>query len=258
MSICVHRVRDDAAPDPINDPVHRIHAGFGMSIPRSHCEAMMTALDAEVAEWNAAHRTDTVGLVTFDDGWKDVQALVPAFRQCPHLLPVLFIGENHYGDAVRPLPMQRLYQHFARAGAALPSGTALADMRHRLKQLTEPEQHRILNAEGVAEMLNPDWLLTPNDISALQTEGWVIASHGPRHEYLSRAENLPDLLRDTARRVAARGHTPWLAWPEGEWSLHSAAAAFAAGFTLQFGLQVVPEAQHRPPPPGILMRELWM
>ena len=257
-SICLHRVRDDASPDPVNDPAHGIHAKFKMSITRSRCEAMLAAFDAEVAAWNQQHRADTVALITFDDGWKDVLVLEPAFRQCPNLLPVLFIGENHYGDAVRPLPMQRLYQHFSQPGAELPSGTTLADMRRRLKQLPEPEQQSILSAEGVAEMLNPDWLLAPDDLSALQAKGWVIASHGPRHEYLSRAENLPEMLHDTASKVIARGHTPWLAWPEGEWSPESAAAASAAGFTLQFGLQVVQDAHPAAMPPDMLMRDLWM
>lgn len=247
----LHRIQDLAHD---GCPVHAVHTGFGMSITQNDCECRLMALHAEVNNWNHEQQAHTVALVTFDDGWKDVKALIPVFKKYPTLCPVLFLGENHYKSDIQPLPMQRLYQHLSQPDSKLKSGGSLSDMRTRLKQLPEQEQHRALDAEGVAEMFNSDWLLTPVDITELQAEGWIVASHGPGHEDLRVATDLPAMLRNTAEAVEIRGHTPWLAWPEGQWSVQSADIAFQSGFTLQFGLA---EEAHETPPAGMVMRRLW-
>ena len=253
VSVCtLHRIRDS---DNGNCPVHDTHADFGMSITQNDCEDRLKELHAEASKWNHEHQANTVALVTFDDGWKDVKMLMPVFKKYPTLCPVLFLGENHYQDDIRPLPMQRLYQYFSWPDKKLKSGKSLIEARPQLKQLPELDQHQLLDAEGVPDMLNPDWLLTPADIIELQNEGWIMASHGPSHEDLRVAKNLPTLLNNTAKAVEMRGHIPWLAWPEGQWSAQSVEVAIKAGFTLQFGL--VEETGELPPPADVVMRGLW-
>ncbi|MGR3914743.1 MAG: polysaccharide deacetylase family protein [Gammaproteobacteria bacterium] len=252
LSVCaLHRVRGTAQNDCA---AHDIHAKFGMSINWADCVTRLTAFNSEVAEWNGRHCANSAGLATFDDGWKDVMGLIPVFRDCPNLCPVLFIGENHYADPIRPLPLQRLYQGFAQRKRGASTLENLTAMRARLKELPESAQHRLLDAEGVASMPNPEWLLTPDDLRRLRAEGWVVASHGPAHEDLRQHSGLAELLQKTADAIEARRQMPWLAWPEGKWSPDAVKAASAAGYTLQFGLR---EEPHPAPPAGMVMRSLW-
>ncbi|MGR3984870.1 MAG: polysaccharide deacetylase family protein [Gammaproteobacteria bacterium] len=252
LSVCaLHRVRGRGQSACA---AHDIHARFGMSITEADCVTRLTAFNAEVAEWNGRQRANSVGLVTFDDGWKDVMELTPVFRCCPNLCPVLFIGENHYADAIRPLPLQRLYQSFAQSKRGGSKLEVLTAARKRLKKLPEAEQHRLLDAEGVESMTNPEWLLTPDDLRKLRAEGWVVASHGPAHEDLRQTSGLAGRLRKTAEAIEARRHMPWLAWPDGKWSAETAKVASDAGYTLQFGLR---EEPHPAPPAGMVMRSMW-
>lgn len=247
----LHRVRDE---DHKACPIHDVHAQFGMSISKPVLEQKLIALNTEVAEWNRQHLSASVALVTFDDGWKEVLALQPVFKVCPHLRAVLFIGENHYIEPLRPLPLQRLYQHVAELAGNASTNAELHKMRAQLKNLPEAEQHRLLDSQGIAKMNDPEWLLTPTDIDKLREAGWVVASHGPCHEDLTTAPQLAELLRKTSEAIETREHLPWLAWPEGRWSPESFQLATQTGFTLQFALQA---ANHDTPLAGLVMRELW-
>ena len=247
----LHRIRSSSQS---NCPIQEVHSRFGMSIAEEDCTARLRLLNDEVAQWNQRHLTQSVGLVTFDDGWKDVMTLVPLFAECEHLRPVLFIGENHFGKSVRPLPLQRLYHHCAGLNCVAGNGEELEAVRKQLKTASEDEQHWLLDEARVPPMHDPEWLLNPDDIEQLRSEGWIIASHGPRHEDLRNATDLADALSRTAEAVEVRGHTPWLAWPEGWWSSESAQVAFDAGFVAQFGLQEEPNEAVME---GMVMRSIW-
>ncbi len=246
----LHRVHDGAP-----GAAHRIHQRFGMSIGKSELLRRLAALNEEVGSWNKRHQADAVALVTFDDGWKDVLCLVDAFQRLPNLCPVLFIGENQFQTPARPLPLQRLYAHCAAHGVDAEDEQVFgAATRTRLKTLPEAKQHALLDERGVAPMLAPDWLLTPQDMADLQAAGWVIATHGHAHENLSARPGLAAELDALADAVEERGHMPWLAWPEGQWSAAAHAAAAAAGIRLQFSLA---RSANPPTCDGMVVREVW-
>ena len=246
----LHRVHAGAP-----SAAHRIHQRFGMSIEKRELVRRLAALSDDVGSWNRRHQADTVALVTFDDGWKDVLCLVDAFQRLPNLCPVLFVGENHFQTPARPLPLQRLYAHCAVRGVDAEDAQALgAATRARLKALPEAEQHALLDERGVAPMLAPDWLLAPRDIGHLQAAGWVIATHGHVHENLPARPGLAPELDALAEAVEVRGHMPWLAWPEGQWSAAARVAARDAGIRLQFALPRSGQPEGRD---GVVVREVW-
>ena len=246
----LHRVHDGT---PSN--AHRIHLRFGMSIEKSELLHRLAALNDEVRRWNRHHQADTVALVTFDDGWKDVLCLVDAFKRLAHVCPVLFVGENHFQTPIRPLPLQRLYEHCAAHDMDPEDEQAFgATTRTRLKALPEAEQHALLDAQGIAPMLAPDWLLATKDIKDLQAAGWVIATHGHAHENLPARRGLASELGALAETVEERGQMPWLAWPEGQWSAAAYAAAHAAGIRLQFAL---PRSDNPAIRDSVVAREVW-
>ena len=253
----LHRIHD-AAPSP----VHQVHLRYGMSVAKADVVPRLEALNDQVACWNDEHRADTVAAVTFDDGWSDAELLVEEFARLENLLPVLFVGENHFAAAVRPLPLQRFYEHCARCGCDPEDGDAFAGVtRTGLKALTEEQQHLALDRLGVEPHLDPDWLLGADAIAALRRDGWVVASHAHCHEDLPKRSALEDELAALADAVETRGHMPWLAWPEGRWTRPSCDVAKQAGFHLQFGLSgqsAETLAERRPAlPAGMVMRDVW-
>ena len=246
----LHRVHDGAP-----SAAHRVHLRYGMSIEKSDLLRRLAALNDEVERWNRQQQADAVALVTFDDGWQDVLCLMDAFKRFAHLCPVLFVGENHFQTPVRPLPLQRLYEHCAANGLDPEDEQAFgAATRTRLKALPEAEQHALLDALGVAPMLAPNWLLAAEDVAALQAAGWVIGTHGHAHENLPARNGLASELHALADAVEQRGHMPWLAWPEGEWSAAAYAAACAAGVRAQFTL---PRSDNPAARDGVVVREVW-
>ena len=246
----LHRVHDGTP-----SAAHRIHLRYGMSIAKCDLVRRMVALNHEVSDWNRRHQANTVALVTFDDGWKDVLCMVEAFERLPNLCPVLFVGENHFQTPIRPLPLQRLYEHCALHDLDPEDDDAFGDAtRSRLKALSETTQHALLDEQGIAPMRAPEWLLTTSDLAQLQAAGWVIATHGHVHENLAVRSGLHKELETLADAVEERGHTPWLAWPEGQWSSAAWAAAHAAGIRLQFAL---PRSDNPPLRDGVVMREIW-
>ena len=246
----LHRVHEGAP-----DRHHRAHLRYGMSIARSDLVRRLEELNRRVESWNREHDAATVALVTFDDGWKDVTRLAGAFENLPCLCPVLFVGENHFREPLRPLPLQRLYRHCAAHGLDPEDAAALRGAaRTRLKSLPEADQHAALDRLGIDAMLDPEWLLNPEDIARLRSAGWVVASHGNRHEDLANRAGLRDELARLAESIEDRGHMPWLAWPEGRWSQSSCEDACAAGFHLQFGLCAQPYGR---PCEGMVTRTIW-
>ena len=246
----LHRVHEGTP-----DRHHRMHLRYGMSIAKSDLVRRLEELNRRVESWNREHDAATVALVTFDDGWKDVTRLAGAFENLPCLCPVLFVGENHFEEAMRPLPLQRLYHHCAEQGLD-PEDAALlgSATRTRLKSRSEGEQHSALDRLGVDPMLDPDWLLNPKDLEHLKSAGWVVATHGHRHEDLPLRDGLGEELAKLAEAVEGRAHVPWLAWPEGRWSRSAWASARAAGFHLQFGLL---SRAGEAPCPGMVARTAW-
>ena len=246
----LHRVHEGTF-----DKDHQIHLRYGMSIERSDLVRRLEELNRKVEAWNQEHSATTVALVTFDDGWKDVIHLTESFEQLPYLCPVLFLGENHFVKPIRPLPLQRLYCHCASCGLDPEDSASLGvATRSALKSLPESEQHAALDRLGVAAMLDPCWLLNEEDVSRLNSGGWVVASHGQFHEDLSNRNALDSELVNLVEEVEDRGHTPWLAWPEGKWSRWAWECAITAGFRLQFGLLARPcETLVE----GMVMRDIW-
>ena len=158
-------------------PVERVHLRYGMSVEYADLTRRLQELNETVERWNVAHDVETVALVTFDDGWKDVTELATVFEVLPCLCPVLFVGENHFGDSVRPLPLQRLYQHCAEHGFDPEDDVALgAATRSSLKTMSEKAQHAALDRIGIPPMDDPPWLLAPSDIENLKGSGWIVAS----------------------------------------------------------------------------------
>ena len=246
----LHRVHD-AAPSA----AHRVHLRYGMSIAKCDLVRRMVVLNDEVLAWNRRHQANTVALVTFDDGWKDVLCLVDAFENLPNLCPVLFVGENHFQTPIRALPLQRLYEHCALHDLDPEDDEVFGDAtRSRLKALPETTQHALLDERGIAPMRAPEWLLTTSDLAQLQAAGWVIATHGHAHENLAVRRGLQEEFEALTDAVEERGHTPWLAWPEGQWSAAAWAAARAAGVRLQFAL---PRSGNPPMRDGVVTREIW-
>ena len=219
------------------DEVHLVHLRYGMSVEKSALQLRLEALDRRVESWNRDHDAEAIALVTFDDGWKEAMNLMNSFEEFPRLCPVLFLGENHFQEPLRPLPLQRLYHHCAARGLDPENAAALRGAtRTRLKFMAEIDQNAALDDLGVDSMLDPEWLLHPDDIACLKSSGWIIASHGHCHEDLTVRAGLGDELARLAESVEDRGHMPWLAWPEGRWSRSASEDARAAGFRLQFGL----------------------
>ena len=246
----LHRVHEG-----VPDKHHRMHLRYGMSIAKSDLVRRLDELNRRVESWNRKHNAATVALVTFDDGWKDVTRLTGAFENLPCLCPVLFVGENHFEEPVRPLPLQRLYYHCAARGLDPEDAAALGGVtRARLKSLSEAEQHSVLDGLDIDPMLDPAWLLKPEEIASLESADWVVATHGHRHEDLANQAGLEEELPGLAEAVEDRGHTPWLAWPEGRWSQSSCENARAAGFHLQFGLRAQPCGR---PCEGMVTRTVW-
>lgn len=235
--------------------VHQVHLRYGMSIEKSNLVRRLEGLSRRVASWNREHNAETVALVTFDDGWKEVIRLADTFEKLPCLCPVLFVGENHFAKPVRPLPLQRLYHHCAERGLDPEGRGELGGLtRSGLKLLSEKEQHAALDGLGISPMLDPEWLLNAEDIVRLKSAGWIVATHGHRHEDLRKRDGLGKEFVRLAEEVENRGHMPWLAWPEGQWSCTAYEDARTAGFHLQFGLIAQP---YEPLGEGMVMRNIW-
>ena len=246
----LHRVHEETPSE-----VHRVHLCYGMSIEKSNLLRRLEGLSRRVESWNRKHDAQTVALVTFDDGWKDVILLADTFEKFPCLCPVLFMGENHFANPMWPLPLQRLYYHCAERGLDPEDRAVFGGVtRSGLKLLPEAQQHAALDGLGVEPMLDPEWLLNPEDIARLKSEGWIVATHGHRHEDLGNRGRLGQELLGLAEEVEDRGHTPWLSWPEGQWSRTAWENARAAGFHLQFGLLLQP---CEPSGEGMVMRNIW-
>ena len=251
----LHRIHD-AAPSP----VHQVHMRYDMSVAKADVVPRLAALNERVARWNDEHRAEAVALVTFDDGWRDAELLAENFARLENLQPVLFVGENHFASIVQPLPLQRFYEHCARHGRDPEDAQAFVGVtRTNLKGLPENEQHHALDRLGVEPLLDPDWLLDASAIAALQRSGWIVASHAHRHEDLHKREALANELVALADAVEARGHMPWLAWPEGRWTQASFDVAKQAGFHLQLGLSArnAESCAQGEAPAGMVAREVW-
>ena len=228
------------------DSVHEIHKRFGMSIELGQLKDRLVKLNDDVK----SNFPNTTCLVTFDDGWRDILQLVDVFRNLNFLQPVIFIGENHFLSPIIPLPLQRWYQHCAE------NDVSVEPLRTELKLLTEEQATMKLNSMGVDSMADPDWLLTKDDLTLLHSAGWIIASHGPSHEDLRNRPLLGDELEKLTDCIETRTTTPWLCWPEGQWSEKSFESAKSAGFVMQFGL--IQEPHPDKIPEGMVLRNIWM
>ena len=256
-AVALHRVQ---SPTDTDGQVHAVHRQFGMSVPLDACAEQIMLFDREVANWNEENLTDTPGLVTFDDGWKDVLDLQAIFSTCPNLLPVVFVGDNHFGGQVRPLPLQRLYHHWGNSPRGHATDNRWHALRKKLKCLTQTEQHRALDDKGIDAMCNPSWLLNLNDLHELRQKGWIVAGHAHAHEDLRNVDPaaLQSGLAEHLEQLESQGFTPWLAWPEGKWSHDTTKIASDVGMTMQFGL--AGEKMWRdgqPLPDGMVIREIW-
>ena len=235
----IHRIHQTEAHGS-----HLVHLRHGMSIQLESLIGRLEELNDAAKLWN----DKCLALVSFDDGWVDVLLLEETFDRLSNLKPVLFIPENLFLEEVNPLPLQRLYQHLSENEENWDS------IRSKIKSLTEKEAHSKLDELGVSRMLNPNWLLTPGEISRLSNKGWIIASHGHQHQDLTKCSNLRESLDRVTETIEIRGNTPWLAWPEGRWSNDSFKIAMDAGFSRQFGLL---EEPHEEPPSGMILRKIW-
>jgi len=247
---CLHSVYESTP-----SAIHRINMRYGMAMEKTSVVRRLQTLNQEVLEWNRIHTASAVALVTFDDGWKEVSCLAEDFCNLPFLRPVLFLGENHYRHPLRPLPLQRFYHHCAEHGLDPEEESVHGGItRTALKAMPEDEQHAALDRISVDQMNDPQWLLNPNEIAALKDAGWIIATHGIRHEDMAKSEQLADDLATLSASVEERLHTPWLAWPEGLWSAEASDRAKDAGFHLQFALDLQPCEEPRI---GTVVRKVW-
>lgn len=234
---------------------HLFYLQYGRSINKSDLTDRLRNLNRKVENWNLEHDADTVALVTFDEGWADVLNIADEFSTLPQLCPVLFVGENHFVDPVRPLPLQRLHSHCAERNIEPEDVDAVGGVSNStFKTLSQEGQHDVLDRLGVTPALDPDWLLSVNDIAHLKDSGWIVASYGCTHANLHNREELERELRSLSDSAEERGHMPWLAWPEGRWTQSSREAAHAAGFHLQFGLDHDP---FEPPGEGMVTRMFY-
>ncbi len=263
----VYRGRVNRGFYPLEVPLlYRIHEGtpkgahqaylrHGRSIEKSDLADRLRKLNRRVENWNLEHDADTVALVTFDEGWTDVLTIADEFDTLHCLCPVLFVGENHFSEPVRPLPLQRLRSHCTARNidpedvAALEGATKFV-----LKSISHEDQHDALDRAGVEPMFDPDWLLGGDDIARLKDAGWIVASYRHVPENAHKREALERELRALSESVEDRGHMPWLAWPEGQWTQSASEAARAAGFRLQFGLAPEP---FDPPGEGMVTRTVY-
>ena len=247
---CLHRIHEG---EP--SPVHKINIRYGMSMEKSAVVRRLEDLDRKVKDWNSENHASAVALVTFDDGWKEVTCLKDEFSRLPRLRPVIFVSEGHFERPMRPLPLQRFYQHCAERGLDPEDDAAHGGLtRSNLKPLTEKEQHEKLDELGVGRMPDPQWLLDPDDIAGLKSDGWIVASHGHCHENMANRPNLRDELSSVTEKVEGRGHLPWLAWPEGHWGEKASIDARKAGFRSLFALESSNPAE---PTEGTVTRTIW-
>ena len=234
--------------------VQKIHKKYGMSIELNDLKTRLKKLNETVGIWNKKYYTNSVCLVTFDDGWKDVLLLEDIFSQLSNLCPVLFLGENHFSKNIKPLPLQRFYEYCSKNNIDPEDRKKIGISRGELKDLSEKEQHEFLDNIGISEMLNPEWLLNESDIKKLKESGWVVASHGFSHENLGKHEDLKKSIEILVEKIEKRTHMPWLAWPEGRWTKESLILARESGIHLQFGLK---EEPHEEPLLGMVLRKIW-
>ena len=253
----LHRVQ---SPDDTDGAVQAVHRQFGMSLSLDACAERLALFDREVAAWNEAKLANALGLVTFDDGWRDVLGLQATLSACPNLLPVVFVGGNHLGGRVHPLPLQRLYHHWGSSARSDATDGKWRALRKKLKCLPQAEQHRALDGEDIDAMQDPSWLLGLDDLHELRQQGWIVAGHAHAHEDLRHADpaDLQSGLAEHLEQLEEQGFTPWLAWPEGKWSHDTAKIAADAGVTLQFGLAEEKMWQDGETlPDAMVIRELW-
>ena len=83
----------------------------------------------------------------------------------------------------------------------------------------------------------------------------LFRSHGPSHEDLRHRPLLGDELKKLTDCIETRTTTPWLCWPEGQWSDESFESAKSAGFVMQFGLIEEPHPDRIPE--GMVLRKIW-
>jgi len=208
-----------------------------MAIELSDLVARLEQLEYQTQLAGAAKRSM---LVTFDDGWVDSLELVPVCKRCEHLQPVVFLTASQLAGNQMDLPLPRLYRWCAESGRSLDELAQIGITRKRIKQMSEAEQHALLDGIGVPRATKPSDVLTPSQVRSLATDGWIIASHAHDHHDLrfDDPEVLLDGLTCAAVDMKAFGGQAWLAWPEGRCTVDTCDIARRAGFTLQFSLRV--------------------
>ena len=234
--------------------VQKIHKKYKMSIELNVLKNRLKKLNEKVGLWNKKHHSNSICLVTFDDGWKEVLLLEEIFNELSNLCPVLFLGENHFSKNIKPLPLQRFYEYCSKNDIDPEDKGKIGFSREELKELSEKEQHKLLDNIGISEMLDPEWLLNKSDINKLKESGWIIASHGFSHENLAKHKGLEVSMDILVSKIEKRTHMPWLAWPEGRWTQESLIIARNSGIHLQFGLK---EEPHEKPLLGMVIRNIW-
>lgn len=243
--------------------IHRIHSDDNQ-VPESYHQLGMTIhIDILLEELENLNKNNIesgkTSFVTFDDGWNDVLMINPErFHSWQTLQPIIFLTDRQLNHNNPPLPLPRLYEWMSHSSKTLDDLEEMGINRLKLKQLSEDEQHRILDEFCTIESdtLLKEQFLTEHEILSLKNEGWWFGCHGPEHSDLRfcSSEKLDTMLTFSENLNKRIGRLPILAWPEGRWEEWMATIATNRGFKLQFGLY---GAIHPKKTKDVVMRKLW-
>lgn len=237
---CIHRIYQDP------NPVIEVQSRIGMAMHIERLKEKLTLLEKSIIEDNISKKQERKGLVTFDDGYKDVLLLQDFFKEHPSLQPILFISSSFISDEV-PWNWFDIYYHLLANSEKNDSSKHILDQelvndsdKEKLRWMPREYQYEYLMQLAIGKNMEfPDLsglYLTIDDIRSLVDSGWYVGSHGHYHHNLTilSEDELEEELHRSIEILLDVGGLPWLAYPDGKWNETVVEMALRAGFTRMF------------------------